>query len=573
MDKSSDPVLSTNIQLDLQISMHEGNEDLNKTCLTQQSVTNTAISSDDFPILESTSTTIDAGSDFVAACLENANEHLEQLTHSQINYSNGMDEINVDPINFKTDSQVHESTSLIFDQPHLPKESDQTLSVNESISTEPSKKTKGKRKRRGCKRSLSTDQNTEDSQSKRKHTDLATQLEGQELNVSNPFVAMFNGILIPKPEDSPYASQCRKYLRENIVMPLRKKYYCSAENAMKLRTHLSKLDDDILGSFMDVEQLLYLLFDDALKEREFIQYSDGVGDFMHQTSIDNTDKSTSITVQTNLETSMRLNGNLKFQSVPNPALIIGLPRSNGKFVQYSTVIPSVELDISSIIVPAVCSLCHQTADWEKVDRKNIENPEPCCDICSERHASTNLDNTRVIVSRNKMRLVAVISVRASHFTAFIRNTMGTNEWLFFDSMAGEDQRSPHPFSCGRWRNFLTPIWLKFGGATLRVRLLLLQIRNLRIKNVPSTKFSAKSASRSLRHPSANLKGWGLYVKAVNNLDKWLEMVIIKLLENPNRAYQRDNDRDSFLKMRSCCDGHMCIYEQICYPRLYPLNSN
>jgi len=100
---------------------------------------------------------------------------------------------------------------------------------------------------------------------------------------------------------------------------------------------------------VDVEQILYLLFDDALKEREFIQYCDGGGDFMHQTSIDNKDKAKVITIQSTLETSFRINGDLQLKSVPNPGFFVGLPRSNGKLVQYSAVIPNPELNIRDMI--------------------------------------------------------------------------------------------------------------------------------------------------------------------------------------------------------------------------------
>ncbi|CAL8128089.1 unnamed protein product [Orchesella dallaii] len=267
--------------------------------------------------------------------------------------------------------------------------------------------------------------------------------------------AAFNGILKQKEADSKYASLARKYLRDNIVKPLRKKYYCTSESAMKLRQHLSQLDGDILGSFMDVEQLLYLLFDDALKEREFIQYTDGGGDFMHQTSIDNNDKSKSITVQKNLETSMKINGDLKFQSVPNPALIVGLPRSNGRFVQYFSVIPNTELDISGLIESVKCDSCNEIANWEKLDRQNVQPPIPCCDSCSAIIISKNLDNYCVIASRMKMRLSAIICVRASHFTAFVRNQMGTSEWLFFDSMSGKGPEIKIVKNLDVWLNNLT----------------------------------------------------------------------------------------------------------------------
>ncbi|ODM93699.1 Ubiquitin carboxyl-terminal hydrolase CYLD, partial [Orchesella cincta] len=247
--------------------------------------------------------------------------------------------------------------------------------------------------------------------------------------------SIFDRLVTSKLEESEYAKTTRDLLAKYIVQPLRTEFYCSSERAMKLRSHLRTLNQDIMGSFMDVEQLLYLLVEDALKEQEFIRYSGGGGDYMHLMSIDISDNSSMITVQNNFETSMELNGNLKLKNVPNPGLILGLPRSDGKFVNYEAVIPNTELNIQHLMEPATCETCSQPASWEIIKKENAEVLQTSCDKCLD-CVLREKDDTSIVMSRAKMRLLAIICISASHFTAFIRDSMGSGEWLYFDSMAG-----------------------------------------------------------------------------------------------------------------------------------------
>lgn len=76
---------------------------------------------------------------------------------------------------------------------------------------------------------------------------------------------------------------------------------------------------------------------------------DGWGDMMHLMSIDPADPLKIITVQKNVEFSFAFNGNIKMASVPNPALILGMPRSNRELVHYEAVVPNLEIDITTLM--------------------------------------------------------------------------------------------------------------------------------------------------------------------------------------------------------------------------------
>ncbi len=99
---------------------------------------------------------------------------------------------------------------------------------------------------------------------------------------------------------------------------------------------------------IDSEEFLYLLFENALNIPEFIKYSNGNKDFMHQIVVKPKDRSRCQDIQFLLETSMEIN-NLKFKELPLPALMLCMPRCNGRLVYYEAIIPSMSLNIGSFI--------------------------------------------------------------------------------------------------------------------------------------------------------------------------------------------------------------------------------
>lgn len=61
---------------------------------------------------------------------------------------------------------------------------------------------------------------------------------------------MFDFILDQKKKEKKFAKECRRILRDDIVIPLRRTKFCSYEKVMNLRIKLSTLNADFMGSFM-----------------------------------------------------------------------------------------------------------------------------------------------------------------------------------------------------------------------------------------------------------------------------------------------------------------------------------
>lgn len=95
--------------------------------------------------------------------------------------------------------------------------------------------------------------------------------------------------------------------------------------------------------------MMFILFDRALKLQKFISYSNEMSDFLHQLVVDTKDLSKSTTVQHLFETSLKMMDKLKLKTVPTPALILEMPRSNDKLMQYKAVIPNLSLTVSHIL--------------------------------------------------------------------------------------------------------------------------------------------------------------------------------------------------------------------------------
>lgn len=66
----------------------------------------------------------------------------------------------------------------------------------------------------------------------------------------------------------------------------------------------------------DVEELLYVLCEAGLKLDNFIHYSNGVSDYIHQTIINPKDQAQIISTQRLIEISLLMEGNVKFNRVP-----------------------------------------------------------------------------------------------------------------------------------------------------------------------------------------------------------------------------------------------------------------
>lgn len=106
--------------------------------------------------------------------------------------------------------------------------------------------------------------------------------------------------------------------------------------------------------FLDAEVMMFILFDRALKLQKFLSYSNNMSDFLHQLVVDPKDLAKSTTVQHLFETSLQMMEKIKLKTVPTPALILEMPRSNDKLMQYQAVIPNLTLTVSHILEGGNC---------------------------------------------------------------------------------------------------------------------------------------------------------------------------------------------------------------------------
>lgn len=61
---------------------------------------------------------------------------------------------------------------------------------------------------------------------------------------------IFDFLLMPNSADSKFMKKTRQILADRVVAPLREIYFCDYESLWVLREHLSRLNGDLLGSFM-----------------------------------------------------------------------------------------------------------------------------------------------------------------------------------------------------------------------------------------------------------------------------------------------------------------------------------
>lgn len=95
-----------------------------------------------------------------------------------------------------------------------------------------------------------------------------------------------------------------------------------------------------------IEDIVHLLFEQVLRETCMIDYGEGECSNVHILSA-NVNGRRRPNIQTNFDFSMTINGNLKFQSVPFPALFLGLQWHGEKLYHYLSVAPVPELNILS----------------------------------------------------------------------------------------------------------------------------------------------------------------------------------------------------------------------------------
>jgi ubiquitin thioesterase CYLD len=150
--------------------------------------------------------------------------------------------------------------------------------------------------------------------------------------------------------DEDLARNVQRILRDEIVNPLRKDLYCNARNVMNLRETMQHLDDKLTSEEMDPQEFLQLLFDKVLNLDEFMSLSSGQSDFFHQVLVQQTedDRNKIPSIQQLFEQSLMLQ-ELKLKRVPQPALILQMPRSGNKYKMYEGILPNLTIDITDLL--------------------------------------------------------------------------------------------------------------------------------------------------------------------------------------------------------------------------------
>uniref|UniRef100_A0A8C8AH37 ubiquitinyl hydrolase 1 n=1 Tax=Otus sunia TaxID=257818 RepID=A0A8C8AH37_9STRI len=155
-----------------------------------------------------------------------------------------------------------------------------------------------------------------------------------------------------------------------------------------------------------------------------------------------------------------LSSDLKLVEIPS-CFIIQMPRFGKEYKMFSKIIPSLELDITDLLLdsPRECCVCGDVATLEcsecfKDKVFAATGLKQFCSSCSRQvhshyrrktHKPTRLHIPEEFhsrsprgsqqVPREKMELFAVLCIETSHYVSFVKYGPENEHWMFFDSMA------------------------------------------------------------------------------------------------------------------------------------------
>ncbi|KAG9466230.1 ubiquitin carboxyl-terminal hydrolase CYLD-like [Eleutherodactylus coqui] len=266
--------------------------------------------------------------------------------------------------------------------------------------------------------------------------------------------------LLFKPSSLPDGN-IQQTLREEIVNPLRKKGFVSADSVMNLRCQLMEKSQcpSFTTSEKDPEEFLNLIMhrilgaDPLLKlqsEGQRVQEC-----YCYQIFIEKQQEMTVPNVQQLLEQSFH-HSQLKLAEVPS-CFIIQMPRFGKEYKMFSKIVPSLELDITDLLAdsPRECVVCGNLATLECAECfKDVilsdHGLKQYCLVCSKQvhshhkrknHKPTPLKipegflKTPNKILRETLELFAVLSIETSHYVSFVKYGTEKGSWMFFDSMA------------------------------------------------------------------------------------------------------------------------------------------
>ncbi|XP_043946223.1 ubiquitin carboxyl-terminal hydrolase CYLD-like [Protopterus annectens] len=247
----------------------------------------------------------------------------------------------------------------------------------------------------------------------------------------------------------------QEILRREIVNPLRKTGFVSAESVMKLRKSLRC--ESFTFEEKDPEEFLTLLLHQVLAVDPLIKIRscDKIQECYSYQIIMEQDNALKVpSVQQLLERSF-LTCNLKFEEIPS-CLIIQMPRFGKAYKMFPKIVPSLELDVTDLLynTPRECFICGRLAEVEcyqcVMDPYLMpgKNKQFCC-LCNKQvhihrkrqdHVTQKLDfpvdvSATALFPRYKLELFAVLCIQTSHYVSFVKYGPSKTSWLFFDSMA------------------------------------------------------------------------------------------------------------------------------------------
>ncbi|CAH1138030.1 unnamed protein product [Phyllotreta striolata] len=277
------------------------------------------------------------------------------------------------------------------------------------------------------------------------------------------YTSVFDSILFrPKDfNDIDDYQEVQRVLREEIVNPLRKNLFVSADHVMKLRRLMDKLSNvsGLTSEEKDPEEFLNSLLAQILRADPMLKLNSGQETFHYQLFVEKNADLTLPTVQYLFEQSF-LTSNIKLKEVPS-CLIIQMPRFGKNYKMYPRILPSQLLDVTDVIEgsPRQCIVCGKLAKYECREcfddgtNAGLENTAFCCECLKTAHRhekrkhhqnygklnTVNEYSTMQDVYRPPrlfMELFAVICIETSHYVAFVKCGVGHEApWCFFDSMA------------------------------------------------------------------------------------------------------------------------------------------
>ncbi|XP_063031301.1 ubiquitin carboxyl-terminal hydrolase CYLD-like isoform X2 [Melospiza melodia melodia] len=253
-------------------------------------------------------------------------------------------------------------------------------------------------------------------------------------------------------------------LRDEIVNPLRRSGFVRASSVMHLREQLT--DKGQCSSFTnaekDPEEFLNLIMQQILGIEPLLKLQSGgqeQGCYCYQIFMDKQEDLVVPDVQQLVERSF-LSSDLKLVEIPS-CFIIQMPRFGKEYKMFSKIIPSLELDITDLLLdsPRECCLCGDVATLEcsecfKDKVFAATGLKQFCSSCSKQvhsHRRRKAHKPRKLhipeefqswstrgcqqVPREKLELFAVLCIETSHYVSFVKYGPGNEHWMFFDSMA------------------------------------------------------------------------------------------------------------------------------------------